>query len=404
MGSFISKLRRWRDGDFQIHFIHTGVGESVFLIFPDSTSMLIDAGDHAAMMRIGKSVPILPSSCRMAGEWVARYVLRVNPQVSQVDYAMVTHFHADHAGTPTWQIPPYFGENPAPLDGCARSGIGIAAEQLHFGHATDRGMPSYADPLPMAAGETGTVARHVRDVWEALARRDGTKPEPFRLGATDQFVPLHGVAGDFSVRNICANGRIAMPDGAVRDIYAGLIAESAPKSLNENAMSLGMVFSYGKFRFVTCGDFSDVVSLPGDGRVFIEDILAEAVPKCNVAKANHHAHHSIGARLASALRPQAYIICGWDQLHCTDDSVEAMLAPGARDSEQPLIIPTVFPGLRQGDKAWRKFVPHPCMDGCHVVVTVPAGADSYTISLTDARDEEMSVVWEISLPIENRPA
>ncbi|MBR3086138.1 MAG: MBL fold metallo-hydrolase [Kiritimatiellae bacterium] len=400
MNGYNLKLRRWRDGDFQIHFIHTGVGESVFIVFPDSTTMLIDAGDHPAMMRFGKSVPILPSSGRMAGEWVARYVLRANPRGSEVDYAMVSHFHADHAGTPIWQIPPNYGERPAPLGGCARSGIGIAAEQLHFGHATDRGMPSYADPLPLADEEVKAVAEHVRGVWEALARRDGTRPEPFRLGATDQFAPLHGKARDFFVRNICANGRIAMPDGTIRDIYAGLIAESAPTMLNENAMSLGMVFTYGKFRFVTCGDFSDTVTLPGAGEVFIEDILAEAVPKCNVAKANHHAHHSIGARLAAALRPQAYVLCGWDQLHCTDDSVEAMLLPGAPDSAQPLIIPTAFPMLREGEKAWRKFVPSPCMDGCHIVVTVPSGADSFTISLIDARDEEMSVVQEIALPIE----
>jgi len=394
------KLRKWRDGDFQVHFIHTGVGESVFLVFPDSTSMLIDAGDHAAIMRIGKSVPILPSPDRMAGEWVARYIRRVNPRVSDVDYAVVSHFHADHAGTPTWQIPPYYGEKPLPLGGCARSGIGIAAERLHFGHATDRGMPSYADPLPIVDEETRTVAEHVRSVWAALARRDGTRSEPFRLGATDQFVPLHGKAADFSVRNICANGRIAMPDGAIRDIYAGLIAERAPKILNENAMSLGMVFTYGKFRFVTCGDFSDTVTLPGAGEVFIEDILAEAVPKCNVAKANHHAHHAMGAKLAAALRPQAYVVCGWDQLHGTDDSVESMLVPGAPDTAQPLIIPTVFPMRREGEKAWRKFVPPPCMDGCHVVVTVPARADSYTISLIDARDEEMTIAQEIELPIE----
>ena len=26
----------WRSGEFQIHFIYTGVAESIFLIFPDS--------------------------------------------------------------------------------------------------------------------------------------------------------------------------------------------------------------------------------------------------------------------------------------------------------------------------------------------------------------------------------
>ena len=39
----------WKKGEFQIHFIHTGVGESQFLIFPDGTTMLLDCpGNDAA--------------------------------------------------------------------------------------------------------------------------------------------------------------------------------------------------------------------------------------------------------------------------------------------------------------------------------------------------------------------
>ena len=35
----------WRPGEFDIHHIHTGMGEANFFIMPDGTSMLIDAGD-----------------------------------------------------------------------------------------------------------------------------------------------------------------------------------------------------------------------------------------------------------------------------------------------------------------------------------------------------------------------
>ena len=34
----------WIKGHFQIHFIYTDASESVFLIFPDGTTMLIDCG------------------------------------------------------------------------------------------------------------------------------------------------------------------------------------------------------------------------------------------------------------------------------------------------------------------------------------------------------------------------
>ena len=389
----------WTPGEFQVHFIHTGVAEALFLLFPDGTSMLLDCGDQAAITR-PLSVPVLPGPERLAGEWVARYVRRVNPRGADVDWLVVSHFHSDHAGTPRWQkFPRIASEFPGadhpcgPVGGCARSGIGLAAEFLRFRRATDRGWPSYDDPLPLGADaqEQSEVALHVRSVWEALRRRDGLAVEPFRLGATDQFVPGHGSAPGFSVRNVCANGRLAMPDGSVRDLYAARLARETPRSFNENALSLGMLFSYGPFRFFTGGDFSDRFRDADGSEVFIEDALGDAVGPCHVAKVNHHGHHSTGRALAAALRPRAWVACVWDQLHLTDDTAQSLLAPGAPDDAQPLLLPTVLPVTEAGERPWWRFVPAPCRDGCHVVVRVPRGGERFSIELLDARDESMRV-------------
>ena len=43
----------WKKGQFQIHLIYTGVSESMFLIFPDGTTMLLDCGDHIADLQVG---------------------------------------------------------------------------------------------------------------------------------------------------------------------------------------------------------------------------------------------------------------------------------------------------------------------------------------------------------------
>ena len=52
-----------RDGELDIHFIHTGVGEQTFFVFPDGTTMLLDCGDthHAKYM---KDVPPRPDGTR----------------------------------------------------------------------------------------------------------------------------------------------------------------------------------------------------------------------------------------------------------------------------------------------------------------------------------------------------
>ena len=74
-----SVWKGWKKGHFQAHFIYTGVAESIFLIYPDGTTMMIDCGDHPAHERGKKAIPIQPDMSRHAGEWVARYVTRVNP-------------------------------------------------------------------------------------------------------------------------------------------------------------------------------------------------------------------------------------------------------------------------------------------------------------------------------------
>ena len=116
----------WKPGEFQVHFIYTGVAESMFMIFPDATTLLLDCGDHAAVTRLELAVPVLPNPGRLAGDWIARYVTRVNPNGTNVDYMMSSHWHSDHVGTPQWQSRRVLkrGERPT---GLARSGFGLAA-------------------------------------------------------------------------------------------------------------------------------------------------------------------------------------------------------------------------------------------------------------------------------------
>ena len=70
-------LPPWKPGEFQVHFIYTGVCESMFWIMPDGTTMLLDCGDFRAWARGKKAVWILPDGWRHPGEWIARYVERV---------------------------------------------------------------------------------------------------------------------------------------------------------------------------------------------------------------------------------------------------------------------------------------------------------------------------------------
>ena len=381
----------WKEGQFQIHFIYTGVAESMFLIFPDGTTMLLDCGDFDALARGEKAVPLLPSAERHSGEWIARYVTRVNPAVTDVDYMLLTHYHNDHAGSDR----SYAEKQIRDGEEYCLSGFSQAAETLNFRKAIDRCWPDYDDPLPnaTAGGDPDTVA-HMKRFYSYMQKHRGLQIEKFRLGATDQIVQLHNPSKfpQFQVRNICANGRIAAEDGTVTDLFEAYKTKN-PKKLNENAMSLGLVFRYGGFRFYTAGHFSAGFQEPDGTRRFIEDDLAGVCSHVNVAKVNHHGHNSMSRKLVAALSPQVWVSCVWDQLHNLPGTMELLsdrsIYPGNR-----IICPTIMPAERRakdGNPEWMKDVAPESFEGGHVVVNVEKSGRRYSVSWLTAQDESMTV-------------
>ena len=379
--------RGWEKGEFQIHFIYTGVAESMFLIFPDGTTMLLDCGDFDAAARGEKSVPILPSADRHAGEWIARYVTRVNPSVTDVDYMLLSHYHNDHAGSDRFYAEKIIRDGKEyPL-----SGFSQAAQILNFHKAIDRCYPDDDSSLKWADQDTVGL---MQDFYAYMQKHKGLQIEKFRLGATDQIVQLHNPLRypTFQVRNICGNGCIAYPDGRIKDLFeARKVAGKENK--NENAMSLGMVFSYGPFRFYTAGDFSAKFKDPDGTPRFIEDDIADVCGSVTVAKVNHHGHNSMSRKLVSALSPQVWVSCVWDQLHnlppCMQLLSDRSIYPGDR-----VICPTIMPAARREkdrDAAWMKDIAPETFEGCHIVLNVDREGKSYSVSFIPARDESMTV-------------
>ena len=381
----------WRKGNFQLHAIYTGVAESMFLIYPDGTTMLLDCGGHAAINRGRLAVPAMPNGNRLAGEWVARYIERVNPHGCDVDYLVVSHFHSDHTGCEGF----HGGRTQGRGEDYFLSGLAQVAETIRFKMAVDRGWPNYDDPIPLDPSADESSMGNTRKLFRYLTRRDGLKVEKFRLGATDQLAPVRAPSAcpGFSVRNLCANGRFVLPDGTVRDLYADRIAREHLMALNENGMSLGMIFTYGGFRLYTAGDFSDRWQNPDGSKSDIETEFAKAVPSVDVAKVNHHGYRSMSTPLVAALRPRVWFSCVWDQLHDTADSLERMTDRSAYPGDR-LIAPGIFPAERRWEDLGKPFVDDIAKEafaGGHVVLDVPPGGKTYMLAYLTADDESMKV-------------
>lgn len=390
----------WKEGQFQVHFIHTGATESQFCIFPDGTSMLIDCGDFDPKDYDGGAGPVFPDASRHSGEWVARYVLRVNPKGKAVDYMMLTHYHDDHAGCASFNAGVVERDGkPYPL-----SGFSQAAEFLDFGKAFDRAWPTYDDPIPMrvdpaiaAAGRDGFS--HIRRFYDYMTKHRGLQVEKFRLGASDQIVMRRRADAypSFRVQNICANGRIIDDKGTVTDLYKERIEREKLDRVSENGMSLGMIFHYGPFRFYSAGDFSDGWIMPDGSWFEIETAQAPTVPTVNVAKFNHHGACSYGmpVALVKALRAQAYVACVWHEFHVEEPSARRC-ADRATYPDDRIICAGYFSKRRRemalgANDPWIRDVPEPCFEGCHIVLTVEPGGEDFSLSFITARDESMIV-------------
>lgn len=371
----------WRKGRFQVHFIYTGTSESMFIIMPDGTSMLLDCGDHDP----ANPLPLLPGPERRGGEWIARYVLKVNPRGRDVDYMMLSHYHTDHAGSLGVGLDEVFP------DGRTRhlSGFSHAAEWLDFKHGIDRQWPSYDEPFPMTDDKKKCFS-HMRAFYDYMTRERGMQMERFRVGQTGQIALRHrpDAYRDFNVHNICGNGYVADADGNLIDLYAARKPVSG--RFSENGMSLGLVFTYGAFKFYTAGDFSNEWQ-DDDGSMFnIEEKLAQVVEPCQVAKLNHHGFHSMPAALVAALRSRVWVNCVWNTRHTTSDTLERLgdrsLYPGPR-----VVCPTLFPSGRTGEAPVADTIAKAAFDGGHMVLDVPRGGRSYSISYLSAADESLTV-------------
>src|SRR3984957_18753104 len=86
-------LPAWTPGMLDIPQIATGRGNAALFVLPDGTTLLVDTG--AAGDGIPETDPH-PDASRSPGSWIVRYLRRHG--VTGLDYALITHFHADHMG------------------------------------------------------------------------------------------------------------------------------------------------------------------------------------------------------------------------------------------------------------------------------------------------------------------
>jgi hypothetical protein len=355
------RLPKWTPGTLDIHHINTGRGNAAFLMLPDGTTLLIDAGDGGH--RPPRGTPPRPDASRPTGEWITRYVRAVG--ASAIDYGYITHFHDDH------------------MDAMVDVG-----ERIPIRKMLDRGWPDY--DYPSTDHREFSAPAFVR--YREFLKRGPAKPERLQPGRNDQIVLTSDPKKypQFEVRNIAANGEIwtgvAKRTRSRFPSLAGLDRQDWP---TENMCSLAIRLSYGTFDYFSGGD------MPGNLRPGfpdwqdLETPVARAVGPVDVAVPNHHGNRdSTNASFVSALRPRVWVIPVWSSDHPGHDVLDRMyslrLYPGPRDVFATNMIEA------------NKIVIGPLLDRLagtqgHIVVRVAPGGTSYRVIILEDSSESYAV-------------
>jgi len=372
------QLPLWKEGYLDIHHINTGKGECAFLMLPDGTTMLVDAGATARPKP--RVTDPKPDGSRTPGEWISRYIQHFlqNRTEKKLDYILLTHFHDDHIGET------YSGLKTSETGNFILSGVTEVGETIPFDKIVDRNWPSYDYPKPLGTGYIDNYIRFVK--WNV--EHKGVQAEQFRVGANDQFSLVHHPEKypEFEIRNLASNGQVWTGVGNnVRNHFPPLASLPENQYPGENACSNAFRLSYGKFDYFNGGDLT--TGAPGSWQD-IETPVGLVTGPVDVCIANHHAYYdAMGALFMQAVRPRVHIIQVWAPSHPSPSVLARMMSnwtyPGPRDvfATNTMEETRVVSGRMDDLKSQQG----------HIVVRVSQGGDNYMIYILDDSAENFKV-------------
>jgi beta-lactamase superfamily II metal-dependent hydrolase len=383
-------LPAWQEGILDIHFIETGRGNSNFMVFPDGTTMLIDAGDFDKEVFDEKYTPlkvspIFPDNSKRTGQWIISYIKQVMPanRKPQIDYALITHFHEDHYGEINKKKPLAANKD------YQLSGITDVGDEMPIGKLLDRGF-NYPLDLKSYYKNNLTFSNYLKFIGNQT--KNGLKHEALQPGSSKQIALLFATKKypNFSVRNIKTNNNVWSGEG---ETSYKCFPDSALSStgFNENPLSIALKISYGNFSFYTGGDNTGYEGAGFPGRKNVEPAIARAVGKVTLMSLNHHGNWDANNEtFMKALSPSIVVQQSW----CSDQPGQELafrLVEKKSNGDGIHVFSTYMPSETQSylgpwiTKAFKS------LHG-HILIRVSNVGSTYSIYILDENKEKLEVL------------
>lgn len=399
-----NSLPPWTPGMLDIHHISTGRGNAAFLVFPDSTALLVDAGEisdaHPRTLS-ARNGRIRPDSSRNASAWIADYIRQFHPDSDhpEIDYAVITHFHDDHFGE--WDP-----EKPtSPTGKYALTGIMGVGDQIRIRQLIDRGFhfpvnlksPEF---MQRYAHDEYHIVQTLHAYWTFIEwhqQNNQLTYDTLRPGASDQISLKHPEQfADFTVRNIAAGGRIW--NGSEEGAYFKLFEPG--QYPGENPLSICLKISYGPFDYFTGGDISGIDELGQANLNSVEAHVAPVIGPVDVATLNHHGNRdSQSPYYVRTLRPRVWVQQCWSSDHPGEEVLRRITAQSLYPGERSVFTTDMLEAnvLVIGEKINRSYAN---LHG-HVVIRVMPGGKQYWVYVLNDFSTEREIIARFG-PFESR--
>lgn len=190
------------DGRLDLYFIDVEGGAATLLVTPAGESILIDSG--------------YPDNMGRDRDRILKVATEV-AKLDHIDHSVVTHWHLDHYGN-----------------------LAAVAAEIPIRNFWDRGIPD-------ALQEDKDFQTRIADYRAASQNQSKT------LHAGDVY-HLEGGQQPITVTVLTASRNVIENKGDANPYAAEHLA--APEDKSDNAASVSLLFAFGRFRFLCCGDLT----------------------------------------------------------------------------------------------------------------------------------------------------
>lgn len=360
-------LEPWQSGYLDIHHINTGNGDTSFMVLPDGTSLLFDAGILEKKKFEAKYAPLkatatIPNDSLSAAGWIANYIRHCFPtgQKHKIDYALVSHFHSDHYGS-----------------------LITLAQSIPIGKLIDRGYPKYDFPVDLRQ-----YLSQDKLFQDYLVFIEGQKIPAEKLipGSKEQLFLLNKRSSfpGFSIRNIKTNATIWT--GTANDTLNYFTAEDMLShydgKYNENPLSLGIKISYGNFDYFTGGDNTGLQGYGLPPWFDVETPMAKVIGKLEVTTLNHHSNRdATNAFFIKRTNPKVVVQQSWCSDHPGQEVYQRLIYKDSTTEERAIFATNMHPETLVTYGPWFRDN-YKSLQG-HIVVRVYPKGDLFKVFIVD---------------------